>query len=213
MAVHEGFHVNVQAPAWIGERRATEWPAWTGQQPDRGALAARCYGPSGTAVSAERAQLVDAAMAALGNADRPAVCTGARAFLEARRKRWQDLAADAVPVSRQPDSVPGTMSCRQAEAGMELTEGAADMVFWMTARDLGIVTDAQVRQRFSASQRDLFYLTGSMQLIVLRALVGERSFQQAMRTIASSASWRDAEPSALLESAVARQCPAAAPGR
>ena len=98
------------------------------------------------------------------------------------------------------------MSCREAEAGMELTEGTADMVFWMTARDLGIVTDAQVRQRFAASQRDVFYLTGSMQLVVLRTLMGERAFEEAMRTIASSTSWTAAEPSTLLDSAVARHC-------
>ena len=55
---------------------------------------------------------------------------------------------------------------------MELTEGTADMVFWMTARDLGIVTDAQVRQRFSANQRDVFYLTGSMQLVVAQGARG-----------------------------------------
>ena len=89
---------------------------------------------------------------------------------------------------------------------MELTEGTADMVFWMTARDVGIVTDAQVRQRFAANQRDIFYLTGSMQLVVLRTLVGERAFEGALRTIASSTSWTAAEPSALLDSAAARHC-------
>ena len=64
MAVHEGFHVNVQAPVWRKESGASLWPSWTTQQVNRGELATRCYGASGAAVAEERALLVDAAMAA-----------------------------------------------------------------------------------------------------------------------------------------------------
>ena len=108
-------------------------------------------------------------------------------FLDMRRKRWANVAAAArVPLSGPDASTSGfECSCRQAEAGMGIDRGHGPTWSLDYGQGWGIVTDAQVRQRFEANQRDVFYLTGSMQLIVLRALVGERAFEEATVTIAS----------------------------
>jgi hypothetical protein len=98
------------------------------------------------------------------------------------------------------------MSCRQGEAVMELSEGLPDFVSWVASRDAGIVSDVQVKQRFTAQQRDVFYLTGSMQLVVLRHLLGERAFARLPRTIGTSPSWRQGELFATVESAVNDRC-------
>jgi hypothetical protein len=98
------------------------------------------------------------------------------------------------------------MSCRQGEAVMELSEGLPDFVSWMASREAGIVSDEQVKQRFMAQQRDVFYLTGSMQLVVLRHLLGEGAFARLPQTIGGSASWREGELSAAIESALNDRC-------
>ena len=205
IAVHEAVHLHVQAPAWTGEPGEYAWPSWSERQPDRADLAARCYGAAGAGVEAERRQLADAAMAALTGGGRDAVCAGVRAFAESRRTRWAGIDAAAITVTGgAPDAKP--MTCRQGEAVMELTEGLADFVAWMTARDAGIVSDAQVQQRLLAQQRDVFYLTGAMELIVLRHFLGEPAFARLPRTIGASASWREGELFGAVESALKDRC-------
>jgi hypothetical protein len=80
----------------------------------------------------------------------------------------------------------------------------------MTARELGIVDDARIQGRFNALQRDVFYLTGTMQLVVLRRLLGGE-FAQLTARLASSATGESGAISTALESALASRCaPAAA---
>ena len=204
IAVHEAVHLNVQVPSWTRQRGEHSWPAWTEQQPDRPDLALQCYGAAGVNVTEERGHLVDAAMAALTGGSREQVCARTRGFADSRRQRWSRVDASNVTVKGGSSAPP--MSCRQGEAVMELTEGLPDFVYWMSARRAAVVTEAQVKQRFMAQQRDVFYLTGSMQLVVLRHLLGERAFARLPRTIGASSSWRDGELFAAVGAALKDRC-------
>ncbi|MEZ4456082.1 MAG: hypothetical protein R2882_05965 [Gemmatimonadales bacterium] len=58
LAVHEGFHLHVQFPAWLDQERRYAWPAWD-VQPDRNAMRTACYAGS-PEISAAFAREVDA---------------------------------------------------------------------------------------------------------------------------------------------------------
>lgn len=89
---------------------------------------------------------------------------------------------------------------------MELNEGVPDFVFWTTAHAVGAVGDQRLRQRLEAAQREVFYLTGSMQLMVLKRLAGPQGFAAITKRIAESASWRDGELLAILERELEIRC-------
>lgn len=100
MVVHEAFHLLVQFPARSGGAAAFRWPSWSVPQPDRAQLAARCYGsvtPKQQRLSAERAPLLAAAMAAVTGGPIENVCRETRAFIAERRRRWSDLSEVQVP--------------------------------------------------------------------------------------------------------------------
>jgi hypothetical protein len=200
MAVHEAFHVFVQAPTWLGGRPAYPWPKWTAGPIDRAGLVSDCYGTDGSAVAPERGLLVEAAVAAFSGADTRQVCTSARESVRLRRDRWAstDRSASGGALS--------TASCRYREAVMELNEGVPDFVFWTTAHAVGAVGDQRLRQRLEAAQREVFYLTGSMQLMVLKRLAGPQGFAAITKRIAESASWRDGELLAILERELEIRC-------
>jgi hypothetical protein len=198
LALHEAFHVTAQAPAWLGARGEHAWPAWDRPQPDRRALGSTCYqAPAGMT---DRSSLERAAAAVLDHRDVPAVCAEATAFIAARRARWANLAASTVAAVEGP-----AMSCEQAEAIMELDEGVADFVAWMTALESGNVTARRVKQRFAADQADVFYLTGAMQLVVLRRLAGS-AFADITRDIATSSTWQSGNIFGRLEREVDARC-------
>lgn len=206
LAVHEAVHVNVQSPSWIGQRGDHDWPAWSNVTPARPSLASTCYTPSAAALEHERGLLVEAAMTALASGDRAQVCASTRAFAEARQKRWTALGETGVSAPGENASAAQTMTCRQAEAVMELNEGVPDFIAWISAYEAGVVDAARVKSRFLAQQRDVFYLTGAMQLVVLRHLLGDEEFRRLTHGIATSASWRDGELFAAVEAALATHC-------
>jgi hypothetical protein len=203
LSVHEAFHVHVQLPAWFGFDSPHRWPAWD-RQPDRQSVGPLCYGsadPEKLNTALERAPLIDAAMTVLTTGEMDAVCVNARAFVQARRNRWAALSEVRVPSGTSNES----MLCAQAEAIMEMEEGVPDFVAWMTAHALGIVSNDRVRQRFSATMSQPFYVLGAMQLVVLRHLLGAQ-FPAATAQMASSTSWESGAMFSVLESQVEREC-------
>lgn len=157
LALHEGFHVEVQAPGWRDDTAPA--PVWD-QQPDRQALQG-CYagGPAvEEALGAERAALVSHVEALL-DGDSARACGAGAEFLSRRASRRASLEGVDVP---RHDGSPGT--CREAEAIMELEEGTADYASWTLLHDLGLATRDQLLGRYRAQQDELFYLTGAMQL-------------------------------------------------
>jgi hypothetical protein len=204
MALHEAVHLLVQFPSRTGAT-TPRWPAWTLPQPDRVQLATRCYGsvnPTEQRLGVERLPLLDAAMGAITGSPLANVCRDARAFVTARRTRWREQAGVEVPAESAPGPV---LSCAQGEAVMELNEGVPAFVAWLTARELGVVADAQVRSQFTALSRDAFYMTGAMQLTLLRSLAGDE-FDAITGRLAESSTWSDGAILSALETALARRC-------
>ncbi|MGE3616547.1 MAG: hypothetical protein AB7L66_11815, partial [Gemmatimonadales bacterium] len=85
LAVHEGFHLHVQFPAWLDQERRYAWPAWD-VQPDRNAMLTACYSGS-PEISAAFGREVDALLAAYdalfgaGPPDPAAARAAARQFI------------------------------------------------------------------------------------------------------------------------------------
>ena len=157
VALHEGFHVEVQSPGWAEGK--TSAPVWD-LQPDLKALQA-CYSGSPAVkkeLEEERTALVSHVEALLDGDSARACSTGAE-FLSRRASR-RGLVED-IDVPRHDDT-PGT--CAEAEAIMELEEGAADYASWTALHELALVTREQLLGRYRADQSEIFYLTGAMQL-------------------------------------------------
>ena len=170
LAIHEGFHVVVQGPTWwAGEG---EWPEWD-LQPDReGTQVCFTSTPEVTqALDDERTALVDF-VSALIVSDTTLACEAGADFLALRDARYALL--DGVEVA-QADGTPGT--CEDAEILLELEEGTADYASWTVLHDLELVTDEQLIRRYRAIQRDVFYLTGAMQLHAVAAMSGDSMIQ------------------------------------
>jgi hypothetical protein len=96
-------------------------------------------------------------------------------------------------------------SCPVGEAIMEVNEGVPAFVAWLTARQLNVVTDERLRMQFNVQQRDNFYVTAMMQLVVLQRLLGDR-FTPMTEQIAASASAPAGSIFAMLETELARRC-------
>jgi hypothetical protein len=202
LSVHEAFHLYVQLPVWSGLESPHRWPSWD-RQPDRQRVGPLCYGstdPQKLNITLEREHLLKAAMTALTTGETDSVCMNTRAFIQERRRRWTDLNTVRVPATSFE-----AISCAHAEAIMELEEGVPDFVAWMSAHTLGIVNNDRVRQRFGATMAQPFYVLGTMQLVVLRHLLGAQ-FLPATAQIASSSSWESGAMFSLLESQVERMC-------
>ncbi len=198
VALHEGFHVQVQSPHWSGA--ATDWPAWD-RQPDREGLAA-CYGATDDAAAAfaeERERLV-ATVESLLDGDVAAACEAGEAFLARRAARHRML--EDVRVARH-DGTPG--SCREAEAVMELEEGTADYASWAKLYELGHATREQLVRRYRAQQDDAFYLTGAMQLHATELMQPDR-MAEATRRIANSTTSESGSITAAFETSLADYC-------
>lgn len=178
VALHEGFHVQVQSPHWTGA--ADNWPAWD-RQPDREELRA-CYGATDevAATFAEERERLAVAVEALLDGEDAAACQAGEVFLARRADRYRML--EDVRVARH-DGTPG--SCREAEAIMELEEGTADYASWTRLHELGHATREQLLRRYRAQQDDAFYLTGAMQLHAVELMRPDR-MAEVTRRIASS---------------------------
>jgi hypothetical protein len=204
MAVHEGFHAYAQFPTWGNFDSPHRWPAWSTPQPNRLVLATRCYGssdPLEPRLTEERNALVRAAMTAVTGGPVETICGDAKAFIAERQSRWSKLASISVPAEAGNKE----MSCGEAEAIMELNEGVADFVSWLTAHQIGVVQDEQLRRRFTAGLRDLSYVTASMQLVVLRRLL-EDGFLDATSRVSTSTSWDSGSIFSILEAQVSGRC-------
>ena len=192
VALHEGFHVQVQSPHWAGRDpaggsrgRASSgpgWPAWD-RQPDRTGLP-RCYRSTkevAAAAEAERAALTGMVESLLDGVP-TAACRAGAEFLDRRQARYRLMTDVAVA---RADSTPGT--CREAEAVMELEEGTADYASWTQLFELGLVSRAGLMRRYRAVQNDVFYLTGAMQLHAI-ALMRPEGMADVARRIGRSGS-------------------------
>ena len=207
IAIHEGFHVNIQAPSWAGTSPTADWPWWNKRHPDRQELVAKCYG-DGKAIDTEKEHLLRAVRTALSGGDQPSVCSAAKDFIRSRGERWAGLGTTTINVSedvasKTQDARPA--SCSEGESVMELEEGTADFVAWMTAFNVGMVTQEQLLSRFGATQKDRFYLTGAMQLTLLRHLLGA-DFPTVPAKIIAEKSWDTGAIFTRLVSEVSARC-------
>lgn len=163
LAIHEGFHVRVQAPRWFASTGA--WPVWDAQ-PDRAGVSA-CYTATDQVVAvleSERESLVELVESLL-DGERANACRAGAEFVTRRGERYQRLSGVRVALG---DGESG--SCRQAEALMELEEGTADYASWTALYDLGLASRDQLTRRYRAAQDDLFYLTGALQLHAIQLM-------------------------------------------
>lgn len=189
IAIHEGFHVSVQAPRWYAS--TGDWPGWD-IQPDRSGVQS-CYTSSEAAAAAvqeERATLVGL-IDNLLDGDSASACGAGAEFLSRRTARYE-LLAD-IEVARS-DGTSG--SCGEAEALMELEEGTADYASWTVLYDLGQTSRDRLIRRYQAIQDDIFYLTGAMQLHavelmqpdhmaeIIEEIIGSRTVEEGSLTTA-----------------------------
>lgn len=167
LAIHEGFHVEVQSPRWAGAE--AQWPDWD-LQPDRGAVVS-CYAESPeveAAAADERRALLEHVQALLdGDAQR--ACHAGADFLARRASRRNLVAGIAVP---RHDGTSG--NCGEAEAIMELEEGVADYASWTKLFQVGLASRDRLVRRYSARQNDLYYLTGAMELHAVSLMAPDR---------------------------------------
>lgn len=198
LAVHEGFHVEVQAPRWWA--RAGEWPIWD-FQPDRAGVTA-CYTASeevATILEEEREALVGLVTRLLDGSVAGACDAGAE-FLSLRSERYGLL--DEVRVGRDEGPAAG---CEEAETLMELEEGTADYASWTVLFDLGQVERDQLVRRYRARQDDVFYLTGAMQLHAIQ-LMSTGGMPAVTRRINASAGPEDGSITSVLSRTLDSYC-------
>lgn len=198
LAIHEGFHVEVQSPHWRGQ--PARWPTWD-SQPDRAGIQA-CYAGSEavTAALAEERKRLTRAVEALLDGDGRAACESGGGFLDGRRARYDLLRG--VTVMRH-DGTDGT--CAEAEAILALEEGTADYASWTQLFDLGRATREQLLRRYRAQQGDVFYLTGAMQLHAVR-LMDPDGMMGTLAYIAASESPDKGSITAAFEEILERYC-------
>jgi len=155
LAIHESFHVEVMLPYWF--TGTGPWPGWD-RQPDRPGVQS-CYTHSDTVtalIQREKSALGNMVEALLSQKKEEAIKAGEQ-VLQWRAERYEWL--DTVTVALQ-DGSPG--SCATVEAIMELEEGMADYGSWTKLYEAGVATPEQLLQRYRATQKDHFYLTGAM---------------------------------------------------
>lgn len=185
-AVHEGFHLFVQFPAWLDQARRHAWPGWD-TQPDRAAMRQRCYAGSPAVAAAFEAEVTellstyDATSSDLRERDLIAAYAHARRFVAARAARQTLL--EGVTVEQDGRMI----SCALAEDLMELEEGVAKWVGNATLVRAGLVTREQQRDSYSGPQPDAFYRSGALQLWVLDGLLGQDAMRRLTASLARSA--------------------------
>jgi hypothetical protein len=197
-ALHEAFHVHVQAPRWIAN--GGEWPAWD-LQPDRAGVAACYRGDANVefALADEQAAL-DRLVSALLDGAREAACNAGTDFLEHRALRYERAAE--IVVARH-DGEPGT--CSDAEAILEAEEGTADFASWAVLHTIGEVTRDQLFGRYRAAQQAPYYVTGAMQLHGVY-LMDPGGWLDVARRIARSTTIDDGSISTALASTLSSYC-------
>ncbi len=178
IAVHESFHIEVQLRKWYTDQG--NWPAWD-KQPKRGEIL-QCYTHSDAVkslIEQELARLNQVISNLLDN-KKGEVCASGKAFLELRRERYSALNNIKV---EQADGLPG--SCEVAEAIMEAEEGIADYASWTKLFDIGMADRNALLKRYSAQQKDHFYLTGAMLLHAIMLMSDETEEKVLMKFITS----------------------------
>ena len=195
LAVHEAFHVQVQAPAWFGQP-THPWPVWD-QQPARAQLAA-CY--ADPSLADERSALNDAVDAAWRGAEGE-VCSAWQGFVAARSMRRAAASGVAIDAA---DGV-STIGCAEAEAILEAEEGTAEYAAWALLRESGEATDAAVIDSLAAAVTEPFYKLGAGQFLLLRALEGD-ALDGRLRAIAGSTSAAEGSIEAIAAAALQGVC-------
>jgi hypothetical protein len=129
LALHESFHVEIQADGWFATSDA--WLSWADLSVDRDGTVA-CYAGWEDELAALRDGLA-------GD------CAAAEQFLSLRDKRRAALSGLTV------DAQDGAVPCLTAERIWEADEGLADEVSWGTLHDAGVASEAELLEYLGAS--------------------------------------------------------------
>jgi hypothetical protein len=187
-AVHEGYHLHVQFPAWLGQGGIYAWPSWD-RQPDRQQLRERCYAGSEAitdAVRREHAALLltfdglDSLDAGL--LSRAAISARSARFVALRGERYALLDSIRVEIEGRP------ATCAEAEDVMELQEGTSQWVGHATTVRAGLVTRSGKRGSYARPQPEAFYQFGPLQLWIMDALVTDDAMRAVTARMARSTS-------------------------
>lgn len=187
-AVHEGYHLHVQFPAWLGQGGIYAWPSWD-RQPDRQQLRERCYAGSPAitdAVRREHAALL-LAFDGLDSLDagwlpRSAISERAARFVTLRGERYALLDSVRVEIEGRP------ATCAEAEDVMELQEGTSQWVGHATTVRAGLVTRSGKRGSYARPQPEAFYQFGPLQLWIMDALLTDDAMRDVTARMARSTS-------------------------
>ncbi|MBO3697754.1 hypothetical protein [Roseivirga sp. E12] len=178
LAIHESFHIEVQLKKWYTDKG--NWPVWD-KQPNRQEVH-KCYDTSETTqglINKEITALANLIEALLDN-NKTQVCELGSNFLSLRDQRYQAL--DTVTV-KQHNDLPG--NCTLTETYMEAEEGIADYASWTKLFEAGLVGREALLRRYTAQQKDHFYLTGSMLLHAIVLMNGGND-KEVIQTIINS---------------------------
>lgn len=184
MAVHESYHLHSQFPTLFDQEARYAWPAWV-RMVDRNTLTQQCY-ESGGGVAAAFAQEQQHLIAAwehfypAASRDLAAAREDAQHYIDTREARYSLIPEAVVPAAG------GAIPCREAEAIMELLEGAATWVSHAAAFEGGVMSVAEARAAYDDPINAAFYPSGSFQLWTLDALLGRDRLRTVTRTITTS---------------------------
>lgn len=198
LAIHEAFHMEVQFKRWL--TGTGYWPAWD-HQPDRKGIQA-CY--TGTesvkaALDKERETLALLIEALLDN-KRGDVCRLGKQFFDQRNARYTML--KYVNVALHDKSFG---KCSQAENLMELEEGVADYASWTALYNLNLTTRERLMTRYRAEQKDVFYLTGAMQMHAI-SLLDPAHTSRIIKRIVDSKTMQEGAITEVLEQELKSYC-------
>lgn len=187
-AVHEGYHLHVQFPAWLGQGGIYAWPSWD-RQPDRQQLRERCYAGSEAITDAVRREHAALLLAfdgldslEAGLLPRSAIAERAARFVTLRGERYALL--DSVRVDIEGRAV----TCAEAEDVMELQEGTSQWVGHATTVRAGLVTRTGKRGSYARPQPEAFYQLGPLQLWIMDALLTDDAMRSVTARMARSTS-------------------------
>lgn len=187
LLLHEGFHVNMQAPSWFNSPRY-DFPSWViATSPNEANQV--CYsGNYSESRWEEQNALVNLTELYFTASDSSPVafCELANDFLAAKNSRREEI-GESLEIPLISDSM---VTCAEAENMMELNEGAADYVSWFYLYELGIADSTDILDILGASTATPNYQVGSMQLYLLQKITGD-DFPAILTEIGTSTSMEE----------------------
>ncbi|GAB5536405.1 MAG: hypothetical protein Rubg2KO_26540 [Rubricoccaceae bacterium] len=184
LAVHESYHLHSQFPTWFDQEAMYAWPSWLAMS-DRNTMVQTCYQGTEDVIAARDAEMQQLLatwdqLYPTKTRDVDTARAEAQRYVEARQARYALLDTATVMTSDGP------MSCADAEAVWELTEGSAQWVGDRSAFEAGISSIEIVRGSFNGNANAPFYASGSFQLWILNALLGRTQFLEMTHAITRS---------------------------